>query len=559
MRPATRTANTVLTLTAAALLGGCLGHPVKEVVYEKVDTVREPLRLDLNRDVDILFVIDNSGSMAEEQARLARNFPAFIAALDGMRADYRIGVTTTDVAHPGCSSGATPEDGALVLRSCLDAVAEGAFVFNKLDAAYACTEQCKLGPDELRQQPSVYDGELHPWLESIGGQANLAPGVAMADAFACFGPQGIDGCGYESPLEAMRLAITKARGPEGNGFMRDEALLSVVLVTDEADCSSNPAHKDIFTTNTTFQNDAAPQRTSATCWRAGTACTGAGPDFKECHAEDYGADGSPGADDDAVLHPVDRYIDFLAGLRGTSGEPTGQPAGDGGPAARDVLVSLITGVPVGYDRGDAEIEYHAAEPGSEQAINFGIAPGCTNTEDGSNSTAVPPVREREVAEAFAGVDGARNLFSICQDDYSPALEQIARSIEKALAPACAGACVADSDPETELLEPDCLVTAELPDASEVAVPACVRAGDGWAVPAGADACFYTLVDPGGRSDFKGDDMTMVAGPDGDAIAACGQDGENLEFKILREGPRRPGIHYTAECVVAQGPESCNVA
>ena len=42
-----------------------------------------------------------------------------------LSADYRIGVTTTDVAHPGCGGAATPENGNLVLRSCLDAVADG--------------------------------------------------------------------------------------------------------------------------------------------------------------------------------------------------------------------------------------------------------------------------------------------------------------------------------------------------------------------------------------------------------------------------------------------------
>jgi hypothetical protein len=550
MTTANFAANSVFTLALATLLGGCLGHAVKEVEYDKIVTPRRALDIDLNRDVDILFVIDNSGSMAEEQARLARNFPAFIAALDDMQADYRIGVTTTDVAHPGCSTGATPENGNLVLRSCLDAVDEGAFVFNDFDAAFACTDQCKLGPEQLRQQPSVYDGELHPWLESIGGEVNLAPGVAMADAFACYGPQGIDGCGYESPLEAMRLAITKARASNGNGFMRDEALLSVVLVTDEADCSSNPAHADIFTSNTTFQNDTDPRRTSATCWRAGTACSGDAPDFKECHAEDWAADGSPAqTPEDAVLHPVDRYVDFLAGLRGGPGEL----ADDGGPAARDVLVSLITGVPAGYHLGEAEIEYRAAEPGSEQAINFGVAPGCVNSEDGSNSTAIPPVREREVAEAFAGADGARNLFSICQDDYSPALQQIARSIEKVLAPACAGACIADRDPATDLLEPDCIVTVSSGVDSEVQVPPCTRAGDGWATPADGEVCFYMLVDPDGRSEFLGDDMTLEKGQ---SAPTCSQGGENLEFKILRGGPRRPGVQYNAECVVASDASLC---
>ena len=550
MRTPTFIANSVFTLSLCALTGACLEHPVKRVAYDKLEVIPLDLPIDDNRDVDILFVIDNSGSMAEEQARLARNFPTFVAALDDMGADYRIGITTTDVKHAGCpaSVGPTPENGELVLRSCTETIGEGAFQWNDLDAAFACTDQCKLSAEQLRVEPSA-DGEAHPWLEKIGGATNLPDGVAVADAFACYGPQGINGCGFESPLEAMRLAIGKARAGDGSGFMRDESLLSVVLVTDEADCSSNPAHEDIFKDNTVFQNESNPRRTSATCWRAGTACTGEGPQFTECHAENYGADGAAGVSDPeaAVLHPVDRYIDFLEQLRALPGEP----GDDGLPLAREVLMSLIAGVPEGYDSGTAEITYAAAAAGSEQQINFGIAPGCTNTTDGSNSTAVPPVREREVAEAFAGADGDRNVYSICQDDYSPALAQIAAQLQKILKPACAGTCIEDREPGTPELDPLCVVNATLPDGSDEDVVACERTGDGWAVPADAQVCFYMLTDPGGRTEFLGDDMTLV----GDQ-PFCSTDVDNLEFKILRTGPRRPRVTYHAECVVADDKSVC---
>jgi hypothetical protein len=552
MRTPNFIANSVFTLGFCALFGACLEHPVKPVIYDKGEVVPLDLPIDDNRDVDILFVIDNSGSMAEEQARLARNFPAFVARLEDMGADYRIGITTTDVKHPGCQNGATPENGNLVLRSCTETIGEGAFKWNDLDEASACTDQCQLGADQLRIEASA-DGQTHAWLESIGGDTNLPDGTAVGEAFGCFGPQGINGCGFESPLEAMKLAIDKARAENGNGFMRDESLLSVVLVTDEADCSSNPAHEDIFTTNTTFQNEEGvePRRSSATCWRAGTACTGEGQPFAECHAEDYGADGTPGvtAADDAVLHPVDRYIDYLEGLRALPGEP----GDDGRPLAREVLMSLIAGVPEGYDSGKAEITYALAEAGSQQAINFGIAPGCTNTSDGSNSTAVPPVREREVAEAFAGADGERNVYSICQDDYSPALEQIAAQLQKIFKPACAGVCIEDREPATPELDPLCLVSASQPDGGEEDVPACEFTDGAWAVPAGAQVCFYMLTDPDGRTEFAGDDMTIL---DGEDAAYCSTDTDNLEFRILRTGPRSPRVTYHAQCVVADDKSSC---
>jgi hypothetical protein len=46
---------------------------------------------------DVLFVVDNSESMGNEQAQLADNFGAFVASATALGIDYRIGVTTTDL------------------------------------------------------------------------------------------------------------------------------------------------------------------------------------------------------------------------------------------------------------------------------------------------------------------------------------------------------------------------------------------------------------------------------------------------------------------------------
>ena len=45
--------------------------------------------------MDVLFVIDNSGSMGQEQTNLIANFPAFITVLNNSGMDYRVAVTTT--------------------------------------------------------------------------------------------------------------------------------------------------------------------------------------------------------------------------------------------------------------------------------------------------------------------------------------------------------------------------------------------------------------------------------------------------------------------------------
>ncbi len=59
----------------------------------------------VNSKVDILFVIDNSGSMQEEQAKIAQIFSGFIAQVSHM--NWRIAITTTDTssADVACNKG----------------------------------------------------------------------------------------------------------------------------------------------------------------------------------------------------------------------------------------------------------------------------------------------------------------------------------------------------------------------------------------------------------------------------------------------------------------------
>src|SRR5262245_12055954 len=57
----------------------------------------------LRRDIDILFMIDNSPSMSPKQQALAQNIPRFIQKIDATGANYHVGVITSDV-------GALPAD-----------------------------------------------------------------------------------------------------------------------------------------------------------------------------------------------------------------------------------------------------------------------------------------------------------------------------------------------------------------------------------------------------------------------------------------------------------------
>ncbi|MEZ4366319.1 MAG: VWA domain-containing protein, partial [Kofleriaceae bacterium] len=158
---------------------------------------------DLGRcqQIDLLFVIDNSGSMQQEQANLAANFPGFIAVLEASGLDYRVGVTTTG------------RDYAYQLATPIGAIA--------MDQD---------GGDNGHLLAPSGCGMTRPWIE----QADADP----AGTFACLAAVGTSGPSDEMPLGALRDALEDRMLDGSNaGFLRPDALLAVVILTDEDDCS----------------------------------------------------------------------------------------------------------------------------------------------------------------------------------------------------------------------------------------------------------------------------------------------------------------------------------
>ncbi|MFZ6179586.1 vWA domain-containing protein [Nannocystis pusilla] len=537
-----------LTAGAALALTACLEHPIKKVLYDKSSEAQENVAIAINKDVDILFVIDNSGSMADEQALLAKNFAAFINVLEAedVNANYRIGITTTDSGNPRCPAAQTkPEGGKLVLSSCVDRVALGDFTFNMEDSSTACTDVCDLTDDQLQIKPTetaYSNGEKAPrsWIERIEGETNLPEGVSTIQAFQCFGPQGVSGCGFEQHLESMYKALALASQETSTtnyGFIRDAAILSIVFITDELDCSYVPEFDAIFKDNKVFwENPDRPDATSAVCFNAGVKCEGAGPQYDSCRSANYDIDGNVDVpDDEAVLQPLSKYVNFVQNLE------MQKQAFD---LNQEVLVALIAGVPPGYDKMQAGSDIiYEDEPDPAENELFGIGKGCTFTLDGATQTAMPPVREREFAEAFQ-VGGDRNLFSICQDDYSDALQAIANKIRDQIKPACMTKCVKDTDPSDAILQPNCQIFEDnAATMSRKEIVPCDEVNGAWTAPAGETACFVELIDPGNETPSEIDNLSEE----------CVAEGYNLEFLLIRTSAAPAGTTISAACELSPNP------
>jgi len=155
--------------------------------------------------MDLVFVIDDSGSMSEEQSNLATNFPMFATLLsnyttpDGQKIDYRIAVTTTgkDLMY-------TVSSGPLTLPQ-NEAGDNGAF----------------------RNNCNMTKRFLEPT------DAN------MEQVLSCRANVGTGGPSYEMPLLMTKWALgDRVTDGTNAGFLRSDALLGVVMLTDEDDAST---------------------------------------------------------------------------------------------------------------------------------------------------------------------------------------------------------------------------------------------------------------------------------------------------------------------------------
>lgn len=154
--------------------------------------------------VDVLFVIDNSGSMADNQASLIASFPGFVAGMKQKLENapsYHVGVVTTDDYwgnDPACRT-----IGDLVTATSGHA-----------SSGATCA----------------------PF--SSGGRFMDQNEADLGAKFACAAQVGDTGDDDERAMRALLNALDPARNAAGqcnSGFSRLDALLVIVIITDEDD------------------------------------------------------------------------------------------------------------------------------------------------------------------------------------------------------------------------------------------------------------------------------------------------------------------------------------
>ena len=419
MTTAARAAPAVVASLALALTATCAQAPavVGSTDYEVMLDLAPPGPA----EVDLLFVIGSSAAMAEEQQQLVDQAGALfdaLAALPTGMPDLHVGVITTDVGLgeaaaelPGSQCRASGDDGAL-------------------HGAAAC---------------GVVSGFLTDAPDPDGSRRRNYRGT-LADAFACMADVGTAGCTYAQPLTALERALARDRArPREQRFVRDEALLVVILVSDDDDCSvmSSGLFAD---PDGTIVSPLGPL-TDFRCFEFGVACDE--PNLRTPGVKH----GCRPRDDARYLRRVDDVVDAL---RAGRADPT------------RVLVGGLFGAP-----GPVMVGIGAASTQWPDGVPT-LTPTC-----GPIAAAAPAIRLHAFARGFP----ARHLApETCSVDLSTRLRRIGGATLDVLA---GGRCLLGR-PASPLT---CEASAVAPDGGRFALPLCD--GPGCVTIMGDPACDFT--------------------------------------------------------------------
>ncbi len=181
--------------------------------------------------VDFLFIIDNSVSMADQQAALIASFPTFMATIQttlSATSDYQIMVADTD-DETRCTP-SNCQSGAMSANSLCIAPANG----------YACTPGLFDTCDNTIGAGVVHpagDGASNMPCTIFGGNRYIGEGEPnRTSTFSCMAQVGLAGHPAERPMDSLVAAMSDTmNGPNGcnTDFLRDDAILVITFISDD--------------------------------------------------------------------------------------------------------------------------------------------------------------------------------------------------------------------------------------------------------------------------------------------------------------------------------------
>jgi len=494
----------------------------------------------VNHQLDLLVMVDNSSSMQPLQAKLSDQLPTFLAALKDTSTnqypDLHVAVVSSSFGGGAwgnvnqCASGSHPGDDQGKFQQ-----GPGGAGAGQCSMLHPGETYLKNG-DGTSMNPANFDGDI-------------------GKAFQCMALLGDSGCGFESQFESVYYALSKAHDPsdkDNGGFLRDSAVLAVVMLTNEDDCSVR--YDSLLLDpgiNTVTDKSGLGALQSYRCNEFGHLCDG--PDGKNkppphgynfdtnmfdlatgtyrtpngpgqggvmltnCVSEEGNGKTDPmikdpaGNSDPTNGHLFPTVADFSSFIKSLKNNPD------------DVLVAAIAG-PTTDSGGNSLYRVFATDNPAASENDPVVDHSCVQatSDSGKPEYADPAVRVKAWTDSFL-TNGV--FYPICANDFSMAMKGIAERIHQKLGASCVSTHIAKLEGTDTY---NCTVTQKTTDSSGKVTSSSLPQCDG----SNSNApCFQlqenssTCTDPTAKTLFKvcSDSSCMLAAQSTeskDATIAC---------------------------------------
>ncbi len=186
----------VMMASAVAMFAGC-NKSTDSFTLLKDGSDYKQQAVFVPKKIDVLWVVDNSGSMETSQNSLASNFQSFIYRFNQQNYDFHMAVTTTEAWEKQFNSSSTKariKDGAVLQKT----------------------------PTRIETHSGVFVMDKNT--------------PDMSNVFSTNIKQGTLGNGDERAFESFKQTLLD---PWNVAFRRDDAFLAIIIVSDEEDFSGS--------------------------------------------------------------------------------------------------------------------------------------------------------------------------------------------------------------------------------------------------------------------------------------------------------------------------------